>query len=110
MAADITRRKMVTEIARMVLVDLLISIATTIVVVVTMTSTTILFALIAAAIAATTVTATTTWDQRLRLDAMKLPLLVGFSRDCRLVIADVEHHVTMSWWEPWDQRETQRIW
>jgi hypothetical protein len=41
---------------------------------------------------------------------VKLPLLVSFSRDCGLVIVDVEHHVTMSWWEPWDQRETQRVW
>jgi hypothetical protein len=39
----------------------------------------------------------------------KLPLLVSFSNDCGLVIADVEHQVTTSWWEPWDQRETQRI-
>jgi hypothetical protein len=30
----------------------------------------------------------------------KLPLLVSFSCDCGLVIADVEHHVAMSWWEP----------
>jgi hypothetical protein len=30
----------------------------------------------------------------------KLPLLVNFSHDCGLVIADVEHHVATSWWEP----------
>jgi hypothetical protein len=54
MAADITRRKTVIEIMRGVLVDLLISIATTIAVVVTTTSTTILSALVAAATAATT--------------------------------------------------------
>jgi hypothetical protein len=40
---------------------------------------------------------------------VKLPLLVGFSRDYGLVIADVEHRVATSWWEPWDQRETQRV-
>jgi hypothetical protein len=39
----------------------------------------------------------------------KLPLLISFSHDKRLVIANVEHHVTMSWWEPWDQRETWRV-
>jgi hypothetical protein len=61
MAADVMRRKTVTEIARMVLVDLLISIATMIAVVVTMTSTTILSALVAAATAAATATATTMW-------------------------------------------------
>jgi hypothetical protein len=60
MAADVTRRKMVMKIARRVLVDLLISIATSIVVVVTMTSTTILSALIVAT-AATAAAATTTW-------------------------------------------------
>jgi hypothetical protein len=48
MAADVTRRKTMTEIMRRVLVDLLISIVATIAVVVTMTSTTILSALIAA--------------------------------------------------------------
>jgi hypothetical protein len=53
--ADVARRKTVTEIARRVMVDLQISIATTIAVVVTMTSTTFLSALIA------TTTATTTW-------------------------------------------------
>jgi hypothetical protein len=57
--ADVTRRKMVTEIARRVLVDLLISIATTIVIVVMMTLTTSLSALIV--VAATAIaTATTT--------------------------------------------------
>jgi hypothetical protein len=40
---------------------------------------------------------------------MKLPLLISFSHDCGLIIADVEHHVTMSRWEPSDQRETRRI-
>jgi hypothetical protein len=50
---DVARRKMVTEITRRVLVDLLISIVMTIAVVVTTTSTTFLFALV--------VTATTTW-------------------------------------------------
>jgi hypothetical protein len=39
----------------------------------------------------------------------KLPLLVSFSYDCGLVIADGEHHVATSWWEPWDRRETQRV-
>jgi hypothetical protein len=39
----------------------------------------------------------------------KLPLLVGFSLDCGLIIANVEHHVATSWWEPWDLRETQRV-
>jgi hypothetical protein len=39
----------------------------------------------------------------------KLPLLVSFSLDCRLVIADIEHHVAMSRWEPWDLRETLRV-
>jgi hypothetical protein len=61
---DVTRRKMVTEIARRILVDLLISIAMTIAVVVTMTSTTFLTALIAAAtttIAAAAATAATMW-------------------------------------------------
>jgi hypothetical protein len=41
---------------------------------------------------------------------VKLPLLISFSHDCGLVIADVEHHVTTSWWKPWDQRETRRVW
>jgi hypothetical protein len=58
--ADVTRRKMVTEIARSVLVDRLILIAATIAVVVTMTSTTFLSALVAAA----TATVTTTWGIR----------------------------------------------
>jgi hypothetical protein len=40
---------------------------------------------------------------------VKLPLLVSFSHDYGLVTADVEHHVATSWWEPWDQRETQRV-
>jgi hypothetical protein len=40
---------------------------------------------------------------------VKLLLLVGFSCDYRLVIADIEHHVVMSRWEPWDLRETQRV-
>jgi hypothetical protein len=31
---------------------------------------------------------------------VKLPLLISFSHDCRLVIADVEHHVATSWWKP----------
>jgi hypothetical protein len=39
----------------------------------------------------------------------KLPLLISFSHDCGLVIADVEHHVATSWWEPWDRRETRRV-
>jgi hypothetical protein len=39
----------------------------------------------------------------------KLSLLVGFSLDCGLVIADVEHHVAMSRWEPWDLRKTRRV-
>jgi hypothetical protein len=30
----------------------------------------------------------------------KQPLLVSFSHDYGLVIADVEHHVTTSRWEP----------
>jgi hypothetical protein len=30
----------------------------------------------------------------------KLPLLVSFTHDCGLIIANIEHHVTMSWWEP----------
>jgi hypothetical protein len=41
---------------------------------------------------------------------VKLPLLVSFSRDYGLVIAGVEHHVATSWQEPWDQRETRRVW
>jgi hypothetical protein len=49
MAVDVTRRKTLTKITRRVLVDLLISIATSIAVIVTTTSTTILFALVAAA-------------------------------------------------------------
>jgi hypothetical protein len=64
MAADVTRRKAVTEIMRRVLVDLLISIVTMIAVVVTTTTTTFLSALIAAtttATAAAAATATTTW-------------------------------------------------
>jgi hypothetical protein len=60
MAADVTRRKTAMKIARRVLVDLLISIATSIVVVVTTTSTTILSALIITA-TATAAAATTTW-------------------------------------------------
>jgi hypothetical protein len=40
---------------------------------------------------------------------MKLLLLVGFSLDYGLIIADVEHHVTTSQWEPWDRRETRRV-
>jgi hypothetical protein len=58
----VARRKTVTEIARRVLVDLLISIAMTIMVVVTMTSTTFLSALITAATTAISVVtiATTT--------------------------------------------------
>jgi hypothetical protein len=65
--ADIARRKMVIEIARRVLVDLLISIDVTIVVVVMMTSTTFLSTLITTATAATAAVAaaatatTTTW-------------------------------------------------
>jgi hypothetical protein len=31
---------------------------------------------------------------------VKLSLLVNFSYDCGLVIANVEHHVTTSWREP----------
>jgi phage-related holin len=58
--ADVMRRKTVTEIARRVLVDLLISIAMTIAVVVMMTSTTFLSAFIAAATTAAAATATTT--------------------------------------------------
>jgi uncharacterized BrkB/YihY/UPF0761 family membrane protein len=63
---DVVRRKTMTEIARRVLVDLLISITAMIVVVVTMTSTTFLSALIADASTATTAaaaitTATTMW-------------------------------------------------
>jgi hypothetical protein len=46
---DVARRKMVTEITRRVLVDLLISIVMTIAVVVTTTSTTFLFALVVTA-------------------------------------------------------------
>jgi hypothetical protein len=30
----------------------------------------------------------------------KLPLLVSFSHDYGLVIANIEHHVAMSWWQP----------
>jgi hypothetical protein len=41
---------------------------------------------------------------------VKLPLLISFSRDYGLIIADVEHHVATSWWEPWGQRETRRVW
>jgi hypothetical protein len=40
---------------------------------------------------------------------VKLPLLVSFSRDCGLIITDVEHHFATSWQEPWDQRETRRV-
>jgi hypothetical protein len=40
---------------------------------------------------------------------VKLPLLVSFSHDCGLIIADVEHYVTMSRWEPWNLGETQRV-
>jgi hypothetical protein len=62
-ATDIARRETLTEIARRVLVDLLIPIAATIAVVVTTTSTTFLSALVAIAAAATaaTATATVTW-------------------------------------------------
>jgi phage-related holin len=60
MATDVTRRKTVTEIARRLLVDLLISIAAMIAVVVMTTSTTILSALVIAATAATAA-ATTMW-------------------------------------------------
>jgi phage-related holin len=56
---DVANRKMVTEIVRTVLVDLLISIAAVIAVVVMTTSTTFLSALVASA--TTTTTATTTW-------------------------------------------------
>jgi hypothetical protein len=59
-AANVTRRKTVTEITRRVLVDPLISIVVTIAVVVTTTSTTFLSAHVTAAIAAVA-TATTTW-------------------------------------------------
>jgi phage-related holin len=61
--ADIARRKTATEIARRVLIDLMISIAMTITVVVTTTSTTFLSALVIAATTAiaTTAIATTTW-------------------------------------------------
>jgi hypothetical protein len=59
----IARRKTVTEIARRVLVDLLISIAATIAVIVTMTSTTFLSTLVTAATTAMSAAAiaTTTW-------------------------------------------------
>jgi hypothetical protein len=40
----------------------------------------------------------------------ELPLLVSFSRNWWLVIADVEHRVATSGWKPWDQRETQMVW
>jgi uncharacterized BrkB/YihY/UPF0761 family membrane protein len=59
--ADVARRKMLMEIARRVLVDLLISIVVTIVVVITMTLTIFLSALVATATAATAATATTMW-------------------------------------------------
>jgi hypothetical protein len=49
MAANVTRRKTLTKITRRVLVDLLISIATSIAVIVMMTSTTILSVVVAAA-------------------------------------------------------------
>jgi hypothetical protein len=64
--ADIARRKTAIEIARRVLVDLLISIATTIAVFVMMTSTTFLSALVTAASTAitTATTATATWGIR----------------------------------------------
>jgi hypothetical protein len=68
MTSDVTvgvaRRKTVMEIARRVLVDLLISIATTIVVVVMMTSTTFLSALVTAATIAIPAAfiATITWE------------------------------------------------
>jgi hypothetical protein len=52
--ADVTRRKMVTEITKRVLVDLLISIVVTIAVVVTTTSTTSLSSLVVVVVAATT--------------------------------------------------------
>jgi phage-related holin len=67
MTADVARRKTMTEIARRVLVDLLISIAMMIAVVVTTTSTTFLSALIAdasTATAAAVTTTTTTWGIR----------------------------------------------
>jgi hypothetical protein len=60
--ADVARRKTVTEIARRVLVDLLISIAVTIAVVVTTTSTTFLPALVTATTIAVVATAITTWE------------------------------------------------
>jgi hypothetical protein len=66
--AGVARREMVTEIARRVLVDLLISIVVTIAVVVTMTSTTFLSALIIAATTAIPAAiATTTWGIRCSL-------------------------------------------
>jgi hypothetical protein len=40
---------------------------------------------------------------------VKLPWLVSFSHDYGLIITDVKHHVATSWWEPWDQRESQRV-
>jgi hypothetical protein len=62
---DVMTWKMVMEIARRVLVDLLISIATMIAVVVMMTSTTFLSAFIATATTATAAaaTATSTWGR-----------------------------------------------
>jgi hypothetical protein len=40
---------------------------------------------------------------------VKLPLLISFSYDYGLIIADVEHYITTSQWEPWDLGETQRV-
>jgi hypothetical protein len=62
---DVARRKMAMEIARRVLVDLLISIATTIVVVVAVTSTTFLSAVVTAATTAIAATATATTTGRI---------------------------------------------
>jgi phage-related holin len=61
MAADVTRRKTVTEIMRRVLVNLLILIVVMIAVVVMTTMTTILSALVVATTTATAAVATTTW-------------------------------------------------
>jgi hypothetical protein len=59
--ADVMRRKMVTEIMRRVLVDLLILIDVTIAVVVTMTSTTFLSTIVAATTATAATTAARRW-------------------------------------------------
>jgi hypothetical protein len=40
---------------------------------------------------------------------VKLPLLISFSHDWWLVIADVEPNVAMPGWKPWDRRETRRV-